>query len=449
MPKDQIREIMSLVKKDKVLYVDLQFTDFLGNIKNSTIPSYNLEDAFRRGVWIDGSSIEGFARIHESDMYLMPDPDTYAVLPWRNGAENGSKVARVICDVYRPNHEPFEGDPRYILKRVLAEAKSMGYEYFTGPECEFFLFPKDEKGNIMRVTQGNGFYFNLMMDETHLIKREIMEAIYQMGIVSETSTYEVANNQHELDIRYDKALRTADNTITLKMATKFIASKHNYYATFMPKPFFGVNGSGMHTHQSLWKNGKNAFYDRTDKYGLAKVAYSYLAGQLSHVREMAGVFAPIVNSYKRLTPGYEAPVYACWARINRSALIRVPQVSKGYEDKATRLEIRCPDPSSNPYLTFAVLLKAGLDGIKKGLKAPNPVEENLFKFDDEKLAKYYITKLPASLNEALMEIEKGKLVREVFGEYTWGRYLEAKKAEWDDFRIHVTDWEIDRYLENL
>lgn len=449
MPKDAIREVMSRVKKDKIAYVDLQFTDFLGNIKNSTIPAYNLEDAFRRGVWIDGSSIEGFARIHESDMYLMPDPDTYAVLPWRNGVENGGKVARVICDVYKPNHEPFEGDPRFILKKVLSEAKSMGFEYYTGPECEFFLFPKDENGKIIRETQGNGFYFNLMMDETHLIKREIMEAIYQMGIVSETSTYEVANNQHELDIRYDKALKTADNTITLKMAAKFIASKHNYYATFMPKPFFGVNGSGMHTHQSLWKGGKNAFYDRTDKYGLSKVAYSYLAGQLAHVREMAGVFAPIVNSYKRLTPGYEAPVYACWARINRSALIRVPKVSKGYEDKATRLEIRCPDPSSNPYLTFAVLLKAGLNGIKKGLKAPAPVEENLFHFDDEKLAKYYITKLPASLNEALAEIEKGKLVREVLGEYTWGRYLEAKKAEWDDFRIHVTDWEIEKYLSIL
>lgn len=448
MPKDATREILSLAKKDKVAFVDLQFSDFLGNIKSSTIPVYNLEGALSKGIWIDGSSIEGFARIHESDMFLMPDPDTYTLLPWRNHLEGG-RVARLICDVYKPNHEPFEGDPRNILKRVIAEAKSMGYEYFTGPECEFFLFPKDDAGNVKLESQGNGFYFNLIMDEPYIIKREIMEALDSMGIITETSTHEVAEKQHEIDIRYDKALKTADNTITLKMATKFIAFKHNYHATFMPKPFFGINGSGMHTHQSLWKNGKNAFFDKTDKYGLSKVAYQYLAGQLAYVREIAGVFAPTVNSYKRLTPGYEAPVYACWARINRSALIRVPNVSKGLEDKATRLEIRCPDPSSNPYLTFAVLLKAGIEGIKKNMKAPGPVEENLFEFDDEKLAKLYITKLPSNLNEAMVEIEKGKLVKEVFGEYTWKRYLEAKKQEWDSFRISVTDWELKKYLQIL
>ena len=445
MPKDQIKEVLTTAKKDKVAFIDLQFTDFLGNMKNSTIPGYNLEGALNRGIWIDGSSIEGFARIHESDMYLMPDPATYTLLPWRNNIENG-RVARLICDVYKPNHEPFEGDPRYILKRVLKEAKSLGYNYYTGPECEFFLFPKDDKGNIIKESKGNGYYFNLVMDEAHAIKREIMGALNQMNIQSETSTYEVADNQHEIDIKYDQALKTADNTITLKMATKFIAFKHNYYATFMPKPFYGINGSGMHTHQSLWKNGKNAMYDRTDKYSLSKVAYQFLTGQLTYAREISGIFAPIVNSYKRLTPGYEAPVYACWARINRSALIRVPQVSKGLEDKATRVEIRCPDPSSNPYLTFAVLLKTGLEGIKKAMKAPAPVEENLFEFDDERLAKYYITKLPASLDEALKEIEKGKIVRETFGEYTWKRYLEAKREEWDKFRTYVTDWEVERYL---
>jgi len=448
MSKDQVKETLSLAKKDKVAFIDLQFTDFLGNIKNSTIPFYNLGEALNRGVWIDGSSIEGFARIHESDMFLMPDPTTYALLPWRNNVESG-RVARLICDVYKPDHKPFEGDPRYILKKVLAEAKSMGLEYYTGPECEFFLFPKDAAGNIIRVSAGNGYYFNLMMDESYTIKREIMEAMYEMDIKSETSTYEVANNQHEIDIRYNQALKTADNVVTLKMATKFIAFKHNFYATFMPKPFFGINGNGMHIHQSLWKSGRNAFYDKNDKYGLSKIAYQFLAGQLKYIREMSGVFAPNVNSYKRLTPGYEAPVYACWARINRSALIRVPQISKGYEEKATRVEVRCPDPSGNPYLTFAVLLKAGLEGIKKAMKAPNPVEENLFEFDDAKLARYYITKLPASLKEAIEEIEKGKIVREVFGEHTWRRYLEAKQAEWDDFRIAVTDWEIKRYLENL
>lgn len=449
MPKDIIRELLAIVKRDKVSFIDLQFTDFLGNLKNSTIPVYNLEEALTRGVWIDGSSIEGFARIHESDMYLMPDPSTYAFLPWRNDTETGGKVARLICDVYNPNHEPFEGDPRNILKRVLAEAKAMDFDYFTGPECEFFMFPKDEKGNIIRQSRGNGFYFNLVVDKIHAIKREIMLSIHQMGIKSEVATYEVASHQHEIDIRYDEALKTADNTITLKMAARFIAFKHNFHVTFMPKPFFGINGSGMHTHQSLWRAGKNAFYSRTDKYGLTQTAYQFMAGQLKYVRELAGVFAPTVNSYKRLTPGYEAPVYACWARINRSALIRIPKVSKGYEDKATRIEIRSPDPSSNPYLVFAVLLKAGLEGIKKNMKASEPVEENLYHFDDEKLAKYYITKLPASLQEAMEEIAKGKIVRETFGDYTWGRYLEAKKEEWDKFRTWVTDWEINRYLEIL
>lgn len=445
MPKDIFKGVLAKAKRDKVAYVDLQFSDFLGNTKNSTIPFYNFTDALERGVWIDGSSIEGFARIHESDMYLMPDPDTYALLPWRNH-ESGGRVARVICDVYTPNHVPFPGDPRNILKKVIQECKAMGFEFYSGPECEFFLFPKDENGNIVRKSKGNGYYFNLVMDESYTIKREIMEALDAMGIITETSTYEVADNQHEIDIRYERALKTADNTMTLKMATKFIAHKHGFHATFMPKPFYGINGSGMHTHQSLWKNGKNVMYDKTDKYQLSKVAYQFLAGQLKYAREIAGVFAPIVNSYKRLTPGFEAPAYVCWARINRSALIRIPKVTKGYEEKATRVEIRCPDPSGNPYLTIAVLLKAGLAGIKENLKAPNPVEENLFEFDDAKLAKYYITKLPASLIEAITEIEKGKIVRETFGDYTWGRYIDAKKEEWDSFRTYVTDWEVNRYL---
>jgi len=443
-----VKTILARVKKDSVAFIDLQFTDFLGAIKNSTIPVYNLTEALERGVWIDGSSIEGYARIHESDMFLMPDPATYALLPWRNH-ESGGRVARFICDVYKPNHEPFEGDPRNILKRAIKEAKKLGLSYYAGPECEFFLFPKDEHGNIMRTSAGNGYYFNLIMDESYTIKREIMEALDAMGIATETSTNEVANNQHELDIRYDEGLRAADNTITLKMAAKFIAHSHGFYAAFMPKPFYGINGSGMHTHQSLWKNGKNVCFDRKDPYSLSQTAYQFIAGQLTYAREIAGVFAPTVNSYKRLTPGFEAPAYVCWARINRSALIRIPKVSKGYEEKATRIEIRCPDPSGNPYLTFAVLLKAGLEGIKKGLKAPKPVEENLFEFDDAKLAQHYVTKLPASLREAMAEIEKGSIVREAFGEYTWRRYLEAKEQEWDAFRTAVTDWEIARYLPTL
>ena len=448
MVKDEVKELLAKAKKDRVSFIDLQFNDFLGNIKSSTIPVYNLENALTKGIWIDGSSIEGFARIHESDMYLVPDIATYALLPWRNVSEAG-RVARLICDVYKPNHEPFEGDPRNILKRQIAEAKKLGFDYFTGPECEFFLFPKNDDGEIRRETRGNGYYFTLIMDETYAIKRNIMEALDSMGIVSETSTHEVADNQHEIDIRYDRALRTADNTITLKMAAKFIAFKYNYHATFMPKPFYGVNGSGMHIHQSLWKNGKNVFYDTKDQYGLSAVAYQFLTGQLTHAREIAGVFAPLVNSYKRLTPGFEAPAYISWARINRSALIRVPKISRGTETKATRFEIRCPDPSASLYLTFAVLLHAGLDGIRKKMKAPKPVEENLFEFDDAKLVSRYVTKLPASLDEAMDEIEKGTVVRETFGDYTWRRYLEAKREEWDSFRRWVTDWELTRYLNDI
>ncbi len=448
MAKDEVKELLSKAKKDKVAFVDLQFNDFLGNIKSSTIPVYNLEDALTRGVWIDGSSIEGFARIHESDMYLMPDIATYAIVPWRNDGETGT-VARLICDVYTPNHEPFEGDPRNILKRVIAEVNAVGYDYYTGPECEFFLFPKDPDGTIRRETRGNGYYFDLIMDKSYTIKRRIIEGLDSMGIASETSTHEVADNQHEIDIKYDKALRMADNTMTLKMATRFIAYQNGYHATFMPKPFHGVNGSGMHTHQSLWKGSTNAMYDPKDAYGLSGVAYQFLAGQLKYAREIAGVFAPIVNSYKRLTPGFEAPAYVSWARINRSALIRVPKISKGTENKATRFEVRCPDPSASPYLTFAVFLKAGLEGIKQQLKAPKPVEENVFEFDDAKLASRYITKLPSSLGEAIEEIEKGTIVRKTFGDYTWKRYLEAKNQEWDSYRRSVTEWEIDRYFTSM
>lgn len=448
MNREVINKTLLQAKKDRVKFVDLQFTDFIGNLKNSTIPVYNLKSALEKGVWIDGSSVEGFARIHESDMYLLPDTTTYVLLPWRNREETG-KVARLICDVYTPKHQPFPGDPRNILKRVLAEAKAMGFDYLAGPECEFFLFRKDEQGQILRQSKGNGYYFNLVMDETHSLKREIMTALESMGIASETSTYEVADNQHEIDIRYDQALKMADNTITLKMTAKFIASKHGYHATFMPKPFSGINGSGMHVHQSLWAKGKNVFYDSHDRYRLSKTAYQFLAGQLKYAREISGVFAPTVNSYKRLIPGFEAPVYICWARINRSALIRVPQVSKGTEAKATRLEIRCSDPSGNPYLTFAVLLKAGLTGIKQKLTVPQPIEENLFEFDDAKLKAQYVAKLPASLDEALEEINQGKIVRQTFGDYTWGRYLQAKRQEWDKFRTFVTDWEINRYLTTL
>lgn len=440
-----IKKTLERINKEKVHLIELQFTDFLGNVKSLTITQTQAKDAFTNGVWFDGSSVEGFARIHESDMYLLPDLATYAPIPWRS--DNGlDKVIRFICDVYLPTGGPFEGDPRFILRKVLKEAKGMGFDYYTGPELEFFLFPKDEKDNIQVASKGNGSYFVFSPDETYEIKRQMITTLGSLGIEVEMSHYEVADRQHEIDIRYDRALKTADNAITLKYSLKAIANRFNYFASFMPKPIFGVNGSGMHTHQSLFKRGKNIFFDKKDKYKLSKIAYQFLAGQLRYIRQISALLSPTVNSYKRLTPGFEAPVYICWARKNRSALIRVPEVSKN-KPEATRLELRCPDPSANPYLAFAAMLEAGLTGIKENLKPPAAVEEDVYGFDDNKLKKYYINQLPASLDEALKELEKSKLVKNLLGEYTFERYLATKKQEWDSFRTAVTKWEVERYLE--
>lgn len=448
MPNDLIRQTLRRAKKDKVTFIDLQFTDFLGNIKVVTTPVARLERAVRKGIWFDGSSVEGFARIHESDMYLLADPSTYALIPFRNDG-TGSNVARLICDVYTPAHKPFEGDPRYILKKVTNEAKKMGYIYKVGPELEFFLFPKDKEDKIVPVSRGNGYYFSLILDESYQIKKEIVEALKVMGIASESITHEVADNQHEIDLVYGDALTIADNTITLKLVIKAIARRHGLHASFMPKPIFGVSGNGMHTHQSLWKTNKNAFYNAGDKYHLSKTAYQFLAGQLKYVKEIAAIIAPTVSSYKRLTPGFEAPAYICWAKRNRSALVRIPESSKGDEETSARIELRCPDPSCNPYLAFAVMLESGLKGIKKEMKPPNPIEEDVYEFDDSKLSRFYIEKLPGSLKEALDFMEKGNLVKEVFGDYAFRRYLETKKLEWDSFRTWVTDWELNRYLPNV
>lgn len=444
--KTEAKKIITQVKKDKVSLVELQFTDFLGNVKSVTISTRELPVVLQSGAWFDGSSVEGFARIHESDMRLFPDPATYALIPWRS---NGEKNAvRFICDVCLPSGEPFEGDPRFILKKALQKVKKLGFTYYTGPELEFFLFKKDEKGKIQVNSRGNGYYFLFSLDETYEIKREMIEVLEAMGIKVEMGHYEVADNQHEIDFRYDEALKTADNTITLKYALKSIAQKYGYYACFMPKPIFGINGSGMHVHQSLFKKNKNAFYSKSDKYGLSRIAYQFLAGQLKHVGEISAIVSPTVNSYKRLTPGFEAPVYICWARKNRSALIRVPQTSER-KTESTRLELRCPDPSANPYLAFAAMLSAGLTGIKKRLTPPKPVEEDVYEFDDVKLAKYYIDQLPGSLKEAIEEFSKGKVIKELLGKYTFDRYLATKKAEWDSFRMWVTDWEKKRYLSVL
>ncbi len=436
--------ILEKAKKDNVKFVNLQFSDIIGNVKSVTIPIQRLRDVLEDGMWFDGSSIEGFARIHESDMFLKPDVTTYKVIPWYKGEE---KTARLICDIYTPDGKPFEGDPRLILKRAVEEARKMGFVYNTGPEIEFFLFKKEDS-EIKPLPHDKAGYFDLSMDLAFDIRKDMVLALEKMGIEAEASHHEVADAQHEIDFKYSDALTTADNAITLKFTLKAIAQKHDLYATFMPKPIFGIPGSGMHIHQSMFdmKTGKNLFYDPKDKYKLSKLAYHFIAGQLAHAKGMAAILAPTVNSYKRLVPGYEAPVYICWAQINRSALIRIPRYTKGRE-QSTRCELRCADPSCNPYLAFAVMLKAGLDGIKRKIKPPKPVEEDVYEFDDSRLKELNIDVLPHSLWEATKELKGDKLVREALGKQMFERYVEAKTKEWDDFRINVTDWEIRRYLE--
>jgi len=438
--------ILKRAKADKVKFVNMQFTDITGNIKSVTIPVNHLANAIERGLWFDGSSIEGFARIHESDMFLKPDLTTYAVVPWHDGEE---RTARLICDVHMPDGKPFEGDPRFVLRKTLEEAKKMGFIFNTGPELEFFLFKK-ENSHIKPLPHDKGGYFDLNMDLAFEVRKDMVLALEKMGIEVEASHHECAYAQHEIDFKYDNALKTADNAITFKLTLKAIAQKHDLHATFMPKPIFGIAGSGMHVHQSLFglKTGKNLFYDPKDKYRLSGLAYSFIAGQMEHAKGMSAILAPTVNSYKRLVPGYEAPVYMCWAQINRSALIRIPMYSKGRE-QSVRCELRCPDPSCNPYLAFAVMLKAGLDGIKRKLAPPKPVEENVYDFDDRKLRKMNIGVLPHSLWEAIRELKKDRIVQDALGQRLCERYVEAKTSEWDGFRTAVTEWEIERYLETI
>jgi glutamine synthetase len=437
--------VLEKVKEENVKFIKLQFTDMLGIVKSVTIPVEQLEDSLEMGTWFDGSSIEGFARICESDMFLKPDPSTYAVLPWRNS--NGEKAtARIIADVYDASGKPFEGDPRFILKQAVEDAKKEGYIFNTGPELEFFLF-KVLDGKIMPDPHDKAAYFDFSTDLASDVRRDIIYALEKLGMQVEMSHHEVAPGQHEIDFRYGEAVKTADNAVSFKYAVKAIARQHGLYGAFMPKPIFGINGSGMHVHQSLFNSkGDNVFFDANSKTKLSNIALSYIAGQLEHVREMSAILAPTVNSYKRLVPGYEAPVYVCWGQRNRSALIRVPRYSPGRE-KGTRAELRCPDPSCSPYLAFAVMLRAGMDGVRRKAKPPEPVEEDVYHFDEAKLAQKGITTLPSSLKEAIDEMENSKFMKEALGKHMFERYIEAKKAEWDDFRIHVTDWEINRYLE--
>ncbi|HEX9664205.1 MAG TPA: glutamine synthetase family protein [Patescibacteria group bacterium] len=439
------QKILDQVQRDNVKFIQLQFTDILGVVKSLTIPAKHLEDSLKYGTWFDGSSIEGFARIQESDMFLKPDVATYAVIPWLESADG--QTARFICDVYKPDGAPFEGDPRYILKKVLAEAREMGFNYNTGPELEFFLFKK-EFGKIKSLPHDTGGYFDLTTDEAYEVRRDMTVALERFGINVEASHHEVAVGQHEIDFRYDNALRTADSATTLKFVLKAVAQKHGLRVTFMPKPIAGINGSGMHVHQSLFTtdSNNNAFYDESDQYKLSRIAYNFIAGQLEHIKAMSSIIAPTVNSYKRLVPGYEAPVYILWARMNRSALIRIPRVSEG-KYQSTRCELRCPDPSCNLYLAFAVMLKAGLDGVKKNLMPPKPVERDVYHFDQNQLAEHNIKTLPHSLWQALKELKEDEVIQSALGPHLFERYIEAKTKEWDEFRLNVSQWELDRYLE--
>lgn len=437
-------DILQRAQAEQVRFVNLQFTDITGAVKSVTIPIHQFADSIEHGTWFDGSSIEGFARIAESDMYLKPDVSTFQVIPWERGENT---TARVICQVFTPDGQPFPGDPREVLIRVLREAEEMGFDYYTGPELEFFLLVPGENGQDHPLPHDHGGYFDLSTDLASTVRKEMVNALQDMGINVEASHHEVAIGQHEIDFRYGRALETADNAVTFKYTLKAIAQLHGLHATFMPKPIFGVNGSGMHVHQSLFNRGtdENAFVDLNDDYGLSDVAKHFIAGQLSHARGMSSVLASLVNSYKRLVPGFEAPVYISWARVNRSALIRVPNITPA-KPKSARIELRFPDPSANPYLAFAVMLKAGLDGIKQQLPLTPPIEENLYHFSEERRRESGIEMLPGSLIEAVAELEGDAVIQEGLGEHVCERFVEAKQEEWDEYRMQVTPWELERYL---
>jgi glutamine synthetase len=437
--------VLEQAERERVRFVNLQFTDVVGLVKSVTIPVHQLEDCIDHGKWFDGSSIEGFARIAESDMYLDPDLSTFSVIPWERGPDT---TAKVICNVYTPEGEPFPGDPRHVLRRALREAEALGLRFNTGPELEFFLLRLNADGGVSLEPQDEGGYFDLSTDLASQVRKEMVNALEALGITVETSHHEVATGQHEIDFQYDDALKTADNAVTFRYTLKAVARKFGLHATFMPKPLYGINGSGMHTHMSLAEigSGRNLFADANDEYGLSDQAKRFAAGVLAHARGMSAILAPLVNSYKRLVPGYEAPVYVSWARVNRSALIRVPKISAG-KPQSARIELRCPDPSCNPYLAFAVMLRAGLDGVQRNLPVPAPVEENLYEFDSSMLARHNVQTLPGSLREALDELERDELVRDTLGPHVFERFMEAKRQEWEDYRLRVTPWEVERYLE--
>jgi len=441
-PMDAKEHVLKTVKEHGVKFIRLWFTDILGFLKSFAITVEELEAALEDGMGFDGSSIEGYARIDESDMLAVPDPTTFIFIP-RRPKEHA--VATMFCDIKKPGGEPFEGDPRYVLKRTLKRAAGLGYTFYVGPELEYFYFEDSTRTQALDA----GGYFDLTpLDVATDLRRETSLALEELGIGVEYSHHEVAPSQHEIDMRYTDALSMADNVMTYRLVVKEVALRNGVYATFMPKPVFGVNGSGMHTHQSLFKGDKNAFFDESDKYHLSKVAKCYIAGLLRHAPEITAITNQWVNSYKRLVPGYEAPVYLSWARRNRADLIRIPEYKPGREE-ATRIELRSPDPACNPYLAFSVMLAAGLEGIEKGYELPEPVEENVYEMSDEERQKRGIGTLPGSLWEAIELTEKSELVRKALGDHVFLNFVKNKKIEWDTYRTQVTDYELKRYLPIL
>ena len=440
------KTLFERIKQDDVKFISLQFTDVTGTVKSVDIPVKRLKPALEDGVWFDGSSVEGFARIQESDMRLILDTDTYTVLPW---SPADIRRGRIFCDIYQPDGKPFPGDPRGTLKRILAKGKQLGWTYYVGPEPEFFLFRRNGVESIHPVPHDVGGYFDFSAnDDAVRVRTELMEALASMGLDVEMGHHEVALGQHEIDFRFDDALRTADNVLTLKYTVKAIAAQHGLVASFMPKPIFGINGSGMHCHQSLFDDhGENIFFNAEDSHHLSKTAYGFIAGQLRHARAMAAVVAPTINSYKRLVPGYEAPVYIGWAQINRSALIRIPRYTEG-RNKSMRAELRFPDPSSNPYLAFTVMLASALDGIEKNIACPEPLNNvNVYHLTAEERAKMNVGELPGSLAEALRELSGDAVLKDALGSEVFEAFSRAKWAEVEESRMRVTDWEVERYLE--
>ena len=433
-------DIIRIVREEEIQFIRMQFTDIFGQLKNVAITASQIEKALNNQIMIDGSSIEGFVRINESDQYLRPDLNSFAIFPWR---PHPGRVARLICDVYNPNGTPFVGDPRGVLQRVLKRAADMGYTFNAGPELEFFLFETDDEGKPTTKTNDEAGYFDLgPLDHGEGTRREICMALEEIGFEIEASHHEVAAGQHEIDFKYADALTAADRIMTFKLAVKILAQKNGLHATFMPKPIFGINGSGMHTNMSLFRDGKNVFFDESGEKQLSKEAYSFIAGILAHVKGFCAITNPLVNSYKRLVPGYEAPCYLAWSASNRSALIRIPSA----RGQSTRVELRSPDPSCNPYLALAVCLAAGLDGIEKGMTPPPEITDNIYEMDNAARAQRGIDSLPASLEEALNALKQDQLIIDTLGEHVFNQYVAGKEKEWDEYRTRVSSWERDKYI---